>query len=148
LVGANAKAPKVLFENCRELSRFTIEVKEGLKAAGVTGGDGAEIDHVEVFGPPTVAGANSKNFVLCPGLDYDRSPCGTGTSAKMASLYKKGELKEGEAWVQESITGSIFRGHVTIEESKIIPHISGSAHVMAQSTLFFDESDPFCWGII
>ena len=147
LVGINAFVPDVTFENRRELARFTIDVRRALAASGVTGKDGAEVDHIEVFGPATVAGAHSKNFVLCPGLDYDRSPCGTGTSAKMASLYKKGELEEGMIWVQESITGTTFSCYVSIEDGKVIPHISGRAHVTAKSTLIFDEGDPFCWGI-
>jgi proline racemase len=141
-------SPEVQYEKCRELTAFTMGVRDALKAAGVTGEGGAYVDHIEVFGAPTVAGANSKNFVLCPGSDYDRSPCGTGTSAKMASLFARGELKEGQPWVQESITGSIFSGHVTLEGDKVIPHISGQAHITAKSTLYFDESDPFCWGIV
>lgn len=147
LVGQNAFVPEVTFENRRDLTRFAMDVKDALLASGVTGANGAEIDHVEIFGPPTVPGAHCKNFVLCPGLDYDRSPCGTGTSAKMASLYSKGELDEGMLWVQESITGSTFTGYVSTEGEKIIPHISGRAHITAKSTLIFDENDPFCWGI-
>lgn len=147
LVGQNAFVPEVTFENRRLLTAFTIDVKEALLTAGVSGANGAVVDHIEVFGPPTVAGAHSKNFVLCPGLDYDRSPCGTGTSAKMASLYGKGELAEGTHWVQESITGSTFTCFVSIDGDKIIPHISGQAYVTAKSTLIFEENDPFCWGI-
>lgn len=147
LVEQNAFVPEVTFENRRDLVRFAMDVKDAIFASGVTGANGAEIDHVEIFGPPTVPGAHGKNFVLCPGLDYDRSPCGTGTSAKMASLYGKGELSEGMLWVQESITGSTFTGFVTIDGDKIIPHISGRAHITASSTLIFDENDPFCWGI-
>jgi 4-hydroxyproline epimerase len=147
LVGLNAFTPEVTFENRLELTRFTLDVRKALDSSGVSGGDGEEIDHVEIFGPGTVAGANSKNFVLCPGLDYDRSPCGTGTSAKMASLYEKGELKPGEHWVQESITGTTFTGFVTIEEDKIIPHIAGRAHITGTSTLIFNDNDPFRWGI-
>ncbi len=147
LVGTNAFMPEVTYDNRRDLMQFTIEVKNALRDSGVRGSDGHEVDHVEVFGPGTVPGANSKSFVLCPGLDYDRSPCGTGTSAKMAALYSKGELEEGMLWVQESITGSTFTCHVSIEEDKIVPHISGKAHVTAKSTLYFDENDPFRWGI-
>lgn len=147
LVGINGFVPAVTFENRRELTTFALDIKNALKDSGVTGADGAEVDHVEIFGPPTVAGANSKNFVLCPGLEYDRSPCGTGTSAKMANLYSKGELDEGIIWVQESITGTIFNGYVSTEGEKIIPHISGSAHIMSRTTLMFHPNDPFQWGI-
>ncbi len=147
LVGKNAFAPEVKFENRMDLLRFTSDVKNALKISEVRGTDGGEVDHIEVFGPGIVPGAHSKNYVLCPGMDYDRSPCGTGTSAKMAALYTKGELKPGDHWVQESITGSTFTGFVTIEGDKIIPHISGRAHVTSQSTLIFDAADSFRWGI-
>ena len=148
LVGQNAFVPEVTFENRRDLTRFCLHVKDALLAAGVRGGEGAVVDHIEVFGAPTVADANSKNFVLCPGLDYDRSPCGTGTSAKMASLYKKGQLDEGALWVQESITGTTFTGYVSVDGDTITPHISGRAHITGKATLIFDEADPFRWGIV
>ena len=147
LVQQNAFVPEVTFDNRRELTKFAIDVKNALRTSGFTGANGAEIDHVEIFGSPTVSGAHSKNFVLCPGLDYDRSACGTGTSAKMAVLYTKGELDEGALWVQESITGTTFTCYVSVEGDKIIPHISGKAHVTAITTLIFDENDPFRWGI-
>ena len=73
-----------------------------------------EIDHIELFGPPTAPGADSKNFVLCPGKAYDRSPCGTGTSAKLACLYADGKLQPGQVWRQESIIGSVFEGSVVV----------------------------------
>lgn len=108
------------------------------------------IDHVELFGPPTVPGARSKSFVLCPGKAYDRSPCGTGTSAKLACLAARGELAAGERWVQESIVGTTFEGSFRwADEGKkaIIPTITGQAWITAESTLLFDESDPFVDGI-
>ena len=147
LVSSAESAPDVTFAKRDELARFTKDVRWSLRDAGVTGDDGAEIDHVEVFGPPTVKGADSKNYVLCPGLDYDRSPCGTGTSAKLATMIHHGKLNPGEPWVQESITGTIFRCFVSMDEDKIIPNISGRAHIMAKSTLYFDDNDPFQWGI-
>ena len=106
-----------------------------------------EVDHVELFGPPAAAGANSRSFVLCPGKAYDRSPCGTGTSAKIACLAADGKLSEGAAWVQESILGSTFTGRYRRLDGAIIPSITGTAFVTAESTLILDENDPFIWGI-
>ena len=106
-----------------------------------------EVDHVELFGPPRHAGANSRNFVLCPGKAYDRSPCGTGTSAKLACLAADGKLAEGAPWVQESIIGSIFTGRYRRENEQILPTITGAAFVNSEATLILDERDPFCWGI-
>ncbi|MEX2214117.1 MAG: proline racemase family protein [Phycisphaeraceae bacterium] len=109
-----------------------------------------EIDHIELFGPGGAPDANSRNFVLCPGKAYDRSPCGTGTSAKLACLAAAGKLKPGETWVQESILGTRFTGRYEwIDESKgiVLPTITGRAYVTGESTLLLDESDPFCWGI-
>jgi 4-hydroxyproline epimerase len=108
------------------------------------------VDHVELFGPPTVAGAHSRNFVQCPGKAYDRSPCGTGTSAKLACLAADGKLAEDTAWVQESIIGSTFTGRyrwLDRAAGKIAPIITGRAFVNAETTLLLDEHDPFCWGI-
>jgi len=106
-----------------------------------------EVDHVELFGPPAAAGANSRSFVLCPGKAYDRSPCGTGTSAKIACLAADGKLAEGAAWVQESILGSLFTARYGLRNGEIIPSITGTAFITAESTLILDERDPFIWGI-
>jgi proline racemase len=109
-----------------------------------------EVDHVELFGPPQAKGAHSRNFVLCPGKAYDRSPCGTGTSAKLACLAADGKLQEGHAWVQESIIGSTFTGRfkwLNREKGQITPVITGTAFVNAEATLLLDDEDPFCWGI-
>jgi len=130
-----------------ELTEFAWCIRQGLGAHGITGADGREIDHIEVFGPPSVEGADSKNFVLCPGRAYDRSPCGTGTSAKLACLYADGKLKPGQIWRQESIVGSIFEGTVTVVDGKVYPEITGYAYVNAESDLVLDERDPFCYGI-
>ena len=105
-----------------------------------------EVDHIELFGPAQ-SGGDSRNFVLCPGGAYDRSPCGTGTSAKLACLYADGKLKPGEIWRQESILGSVFEGSVSIVDGEVIPTIKGSAFVTAESTLILQENDPFQWGI-
>ena len=108
-----------------------------------------EVDHVELFGPPATPAANSRNFVLCPGRAYDRSPCGTGTSAKLACLAADGKLAEDQPWVQESIVGSTFVGRYRqgVEEGHIIPTIAGRAFVCAESTFLIDTRDQFAWGI-
>jgi 4-hydroxyproline epimerase len=122
-------------------------VRRGLAQQGITGAAGAEIDHIELFGPPQSPENHSRNFVLCPGGAYDRSPCGTGTSAKLACLYTAGKLREGEIYRQESIIGSVFEGSVRIVDGKIIPRIVGSAFVTGEATLILDPNDPFRMGI-
>jgi 4-hydroxyproline epimerase len=129
------------------LTEVTWRIRQALTAQGITGTNGAEIDHIELFGPPVVTGADSKNFVLCPGKAYDRSPCGTGTSAKLACLAADGKLAAGQVWRQESIIGSVFEGSVRIEGNAVIPRIRGSAYVNAESTLIIDPNDPFALGI-
>jgi 4-hydroxyproline epimerase len=106
-----------------------------------------EVDHVELFGPPADAANHSRNFVLCPGKAYDRSPCGTGTSAKLACLHADGKLPEGQIWRQESIIGSVFSGSVEQDGDSLIPTITGRAWVNAEATLLLDDSDPFRDGI-
>lgn len=140
--------PIVNLANLKQLTAFTEQVKAFLKENGITGAECAEIDHIEVFGAPQVQGANSKNYVLCPSLDYDRSPCGTGTSAKLACLYADGKLAIGQKWIQESITGSTFTGWLEEIDGQLIPHIQGSASIIAESTLHFHEKDEFRWGIV
>ncbi len=122
-------------------------VRRSLQHNGITGKDGQEIDHIELMGMPTHPRASAKSFVLCPGGAYDRSPCGTGTSAKMACLAADGKLDERQIWVQESIVGSIFEGSVRLVEGGVIPTITGTAYVNAESTLLLDPRDPFCMGI-
>jgi 4-hydroxyproline epimerase len=134
-------------QNLEELTDYTWRIRQALNNQGITGENGQEIDHIEVFGPGVGVGAQSKNFVLCPGKSYDRSPCGTGTSAKLACLYADGSLREGEIWRQESIIGSIFEGSFRITDGKVIPQIKGSAYVSGESQLILQEADPFCWGI-
>jgi 4-hydroxyproline epimerase len=130
--------------NVPALTDFCSRARHAVNTAGAP-----EVDHVEVFGAPVAADANSRNFVLCPGNAYDRSPCGTGTSAKLACLAADGKLREGEPWVQESILGSRFTGRYRwdIDNRRIIPTIRGTASVNAEATLILDETDPFCWGI-
>jgi 4-hydroxyproline epimerase len=133
--------------NVERLTDVTWRIRQALNAQGITGTARGEIDHIELFGPPTVPGADSKNFVLCPGRAYDRSPCGTGTSAKVACLNADGKLGEGEIWRQESIIGSRFEASVRIVEGRIRPWIRGTAHVIAECTLIIDPADPFAMGI-
>jgi 4-hydroxyproline epimerase len=133
--------------NIEALTGFTWAVRQALRESGITGADGQEIDHIELFGPPQSAEADSKNFVLCPGKAYDRSPCGTGTSAKLACLYADGKISEGQIWRQESIIGSVFEGTVKVRDGKVYPSIKGSAFVNAEAELLLDPRDPLCMGI-
>jgi 4-hydroxyproline epimerase len=124
------------------LTDFSWRVRKAINGQGFP-----EVDHVELFGPPSGAGANSRNFVLCPGKAYDRSPCGTGTSAKLACLAADGKLAEGEPWIQESIIGSRFTASYRREGDHIIATITGAAYVNAETTLLLNERDPLCWGL-
>ncbi len=130
-----------------ELTKFTWSIRLALRASGITGDKGEEIDHIELYAPSEKPGIDSKNFVLCPGKAFDRSPCGTGTSAKLACLYADGKLREGQLWKQESIVGSIFEGRVTVRDGNVYPSIKGSAFVNAEADLILDPRDPLCMGI-
>jgi 4-hydroxyproline epimerase len=130
-----------------ELTEFTWAIRKALASASITGTDGAEIDHVELFSPTDTDNADSTNFVLCPGKTYDRSPCGTGTSAKLACLHADGKLKPGEVWRQRGILGGVFTGTFRPQGEAIIPSITGSAYVMAEGALLLDPEDPFCMGV-
>ncbi|HEY3555746.1 MAG TPA: proline racemase family protein, partial [Casimicrobiaceae bacterium] len=133
--------------NIDELTTFSERVRASLTANFIAGDDGAEIDHVEVYTPLADA-RGSRNFVLCPGDAYDRSPCGTGTSAKLACLHARGELAPGELWRQESVIGTVFEAtYARGEHGRVMPRITGSAYVTAESTLIFDEDDPLRFGI-
>jgi 4-hydroxyproline epimerase len=137
----------VAFQNLEQLTEYATSIRRALTQQGVTGADGAEIDHIELFGPST-DGADSRNYVLCPGLAYDRSPCGTGTSAKVACLAADSKLAPGQIWRQESIVGSVFEARYTpLSNGSVAPHIQGRAHVCAESTLLLDPNDPFQHGI-
>ncbi len=133
--------------NAKQLTRVTQAIQDALNAAGITGANHEAIDHIEISAAPSRADADCKNFVLCSGGEYDRSPCGTGTSAKLAVLYARGEIALAARWHQESITGSLFTGWLTTNEhGELIPHVSGTAYVIAESTLLFNEADPFRGG--
>ncbi len=129
-------------KNIGELTRQAEAVKASLVQHGITGQNGAEIDHIEFFGPAQAADAHSRNFVLCPGGAYDRSPCGTGTSAKLACLAAAGKLQPGETWVQESVIGSRFEASYQRSANGVIPSITGRAYVTAESRLIADPADP------
>jgi 4-hydroxyproline epimerase len=133
--------------NVSRLTAFTEAVRRGLVRQNITGAGGTEIDHIELFGPPESTTADSRNFVLCPGGAYDRSPCGTGTSAKLACLVADGKLRPGQVWRQESIVGSVFEGTVRLDGDRVIPRITGSAYVNAEATLLLDPADPLAMGI-
>jgi 4-hydroxyproline epimerase len=141
LTGARGQA--LTLDRVEALTELAWRIRQAVNAQGFP-----EVDHIELFGPPVAACARARNFVLCPGKAYDRSPCGTGTSAKLACLAADGLLAEGESWVQESIIGSTFTGRYRhAEDGRILPTITGTACVNAEATLILDQRDPFCWGI-
>lgn len=127
------------------LTNFTWTIRQALASQTITGENGEVIDHIELFSND--ATADSRNFVLCPGKAYDRSPCGTGTSAKLACLAADGKLAPGYTWVQASICGGQFEGYYEWEGDRVRPYIKGRAYLSADSTLLIDEQDPFAWGI-
>jgi 4-hydroxyproline epimerase len=137
-------------DNAGPLTDAAWRVRQALEAGGITGEGGAVIDHIEFFAPSVRAGIDSRNFVLCPGKAYDRSPCGTGTSAKVACLALDGALAPQQLWRQQSITGSVFEASYEVgpdlPAGHVRPLIRGTAHVNAEARLIFDDGDPFVWG--
>ncbi|MBB4866945.1 4-hydroxyproline epimerase [Pseudomonas nitritireducens] len=140
---------RVAGDNLDELTAYTVAVQKALEDQGIRGEDGGLIDHIELFADDP--DADSRNYVLCPGKAYDRSPCGTGTSAKLACLAADGKLAAGESWRQASVIGSQFEGRFewagASSEGRIIPTIRGRANISAEATLLLEEDDPFAWGI-
>lgn len=134
-------------ESRTSLSAVTSAIRAALAKSGITGKDGASIDHIELFGAAADPANSSRNFVLCPGASFDRSPCGTGTSAKMACLHADGKLKPGAVWRQEGILGTVFSGSVEEAGDCVVPTITGRAWITAEAQLIFDETDPFRGGI-
>jgi 4-hydroxyproline epimerase len=130
-------------KNVPQLTQAGLAIREAVRAAGFS-----EVDHIELFGQPQDSSNHSRNFVLCPGGEYDRSPCGTGTSAKLASLAADGKLAPGQVWRQESILGSVFEGRYETADHGIIPTITGQAFITAESMLILDSNDPFQFGIV
>lgn len=144
----NGQGPEVAYANRDALAEFSKNVRAALTEQKITAPDGHEIDHVEIFAPADPAVADSRNFVYCPGHAYDRSPCGTGTSAKLACLYADGKIQPGEVWRQAGILDSVFTGSIEVlGDGKIVPRISGRAWVNGKSTYYFDPTDPFRFGI-
>ena len=143
----NDHGQNISLTNLEALTDFTWRIRQALTDTGITGEGGQEIDHIELFAPSAVDGVDSKNFVLCPGKAYDRSPCGTGTSAKLACLFADGKITDGQIWRQESLVGSIFEGSVSVSDNVIHPSIKGSAFITAEADLILDDKDPFCMGI-
>jgi 4-hydroxyproline epimerase len=131
----------------RELTAYAQQVRDALDASALRGADGALIDHIELLGPAQAKGNDGRNFVLCPGGAYDRSPCGTGTSAKLACLAADGELAPGALWRQESVIGSVFEArYAPGEAGRIVPTLTGRAHVTLDAQLVFDPADTMSWG--
>ncbi len=138
---------ELVYANVAALTDFTLRIRAALERESITGKSGQEIDHVELFAPSPNPACNSRNFVLCPGGAYDRSPCGTGTSAKLACLYADNKLSPGQTWRQEGILGSYFDGTIALDGDDIIPTITGRAYVNAEATLLLNPADPLQMGI-
>ena len=134
-------------DNVEALTEFSWSIRKALSAIGITGANGGEIDHIELSSASPTPGMGSRNFVLCPGKAYDRSPCGTGTSAKLACLAEDGKLAPGQRWRQEGILGTAFEGSYERQNGKVIPSITGSAYVTAETKLIVNPDDPFRAGI-
>jgi 4-hydroxyproline epimerase len=157
----NDHGQRIALDNVTLLTDYTTRIRHALTAHGISGAGGAEIDHIELFAPDT-EGADSRNFVLCPGNAYDRSPCGTGTSAKLACLAVDDKLAPGQVWTQASIIGSTFQASYEYADAdegandakgtagegvRIVPTLRGSAYVCGEATLLINDADPFAWGI-
>jgi 4-hydroxyproline epimerase len=134
-------------DRVNELTAYADMLGQALLAQGHRGADGAVIDHIELFADVDPALADSRSFVLCPGRQYDRSPCGTGTSAKLACLAAAGKLPPGQVWRQASVIGSVFDGWYERGGDHIVPTIRGQAFISAEATLLIDPDDPFGWGL-
>lgn len=148
LVDRSQGGPEVIPANIKALTDFSSAISFALAEQGIKGENGMPVDHVELFGEPTPGVSDSRSFVLCPGLAYDRSPCGTGVSAKLACLFADGQLQPGQVWRQASILNTVFEGRMeALENGRIRPIISGTAYVNGEATLIIQDQDPFRHGI-
>ncbi|MBS0198902.1 MAG: proline racemase family protein [Proteobacteria bacterium] len=137
------------YAHWRELTDYTAAIRAALEAAGIRATNDEKIDHVELNGAPADPANHARNFVLCPGLAYDRSPCGTGLSAKLACLAADGALAEGEAFRMESVIGSVFEGrYARVAADRVRPRITGRAHLSGEGRLLVEGDDPFAWGVV
>lgn len=145
----NDHGQNLVLTQVESLTHYCWQVRQALESQGITGENGALIDHIELFGPPVSGKNHNRNFVLCPGKAYDRSPCGTGTSAKLACLAADHKLAPGQIWRQESIIGSVFEAsyEAHADGRRILPALRGTAHVTAEAKLLLHAGDPFRWGI-
>ncbi|WP_170763573.1 proline racemase family protein [Ruegeria lacuscaerulensis] len=135
-------------DNIRQLTDMTIAIREASIAQGIGGEKGEPIDHVILQGGTPEPDVHSRNYVLCPDDNYDRSPCGTGSSARLACLAADGRLAPGEEIVQQSVIGSSYRlSYRPGPNGGVIPSITGQAHVIAEAKLIFAENDPYKAGI-
>lgn len=141
----NDHGQRVASDNLEALMAYSCAVSSALSDQGITGADGAVIDHIELFAPDDKA--DSRNYVLCPGKAYDRSPCGTGTSAKLACLAGDGKLAPGDLWRQASVIGSMFEASYERDGERIVPTLRGRAYISAETTLLIEDDDPYGWGI-
>ncbi len=147
-VSDSADAPTVRYENIRALTDYGAAISQALADQNITGDDGGKVDHIEIFDQPTEGVSDSRSFVLCPGMEYDRSPCGTGTSAKLACLYADGELESGQVWRQASVLNTVFECQLEpLDNGRITPIITSSAYVNGETTLIIQDDDPFRHGI-
>ena len=141
----NDHGQRVASDNLDALMAYSCAVSTALADQGITGSEGAVIDHIELFADDNKA--DSRNYVLCPGKAYDRSPCGTGTSAKLACLAADGKLAPGALWRQASVIGSVFEASYERDGERIVPTLRGRAHISAEATLLIEDDDPYGWGI-
>lgn len=138
----------ITLANAAHLTTAATAIRRELERRGITGAAGGVIDHIELCGPPADAANDGRNFVLCPGLAFDRSPCGTGTSAKLACLAAAGKLAPGEVWRQEGVVGSVFEASYEPGPAGAVrPSVTGRAWVTATATLHFGADDPFRAGL-
>ncbi|MEE2883652.1 MAG: proline racemase family protein [Planctomycetota bacterium] len=144
-----AESPGISIEPARidELIELCCEIRRALQSAGVTGASGAPIDHIELHESLEEEDAGVRCFVLCPGKEWDRSPCGTGTSATLACLHARGQLAEGDSWTQVGPLGTRFSSSYIADGTAIYPTIRGNAYISGEGWLHFDEDDPFRYGI-